>query len=274
MSWDSTPIVSHPRSLVEGVFEPSDRALLSQHRHQQANRVAPVQPLLGCSFSQDRRTWLVHREIVQVCDCALDGLFQFISQEWDLSTFTPLQSVPVLLSLFLGPFSALLLSLLSLPCRSARTGQRGFVTVLPPRGRSLSVITFSVQLVTDFSHQPSCFAVTQRCWNIIVVLSRILFFSADFASEEFLLHCYPVKVPVSLFFTPESVCHGEKKEKSVNKGASVSISQSSYNETQIHCHWRFNHQFQGGLDEEQQKKDVSLNERNTRLRSPRNIRAK
>ena len=73
------PIVPHPCSLVKGVFEPSDRGSLSQHRHQQTNRVAPVQPLLGCSFNQDRRTWFVHREIVQVCDCALDGLFQFVS---------------------------------------------------------------------------------------------------------------------------------------------------------------------------------------------------
>ena len=76
MSWDFIPLFH----LVKGVFEPSDRGLLSQHRHQQMNRVAPVQPLLGCSFSQDRRTCLVHREIVQVCDCALDGLFQFVSR--------------------------------------------------------------------------------------------------------------------------------------------------------------------------------------------------
>ena len=39
---------------------------------------------------------------------------------------------------------------------------------------ALSVINFSVQFVTDFSHQPSCFEVAQRCWNITVVLSRIL----------------------------------------------------------------------------------------------------
>ena len=73
------PVVPHPCSLVKGVFEPSDRGSLSQHRHQQTNRVAPVQPLLGCNFSQDRRTWFVHRETVQVCDSALDGLFQFVS---------------------------------------------------------------------------------------------------------------------------------------------------------------------------------------------------
>ena len=62
-----------------------------------------------------------------------------------------------------------------------------------------------------------------------------------------------IRFPPSMivFFTPESGCHGEKKEKSISKGARVSISHSSYNETQIHCHWRFNNQSHGGLDEKQ-----------------------
>ena len=47
MSWDFIPLFHILASLSRASFEPSDRQLLSQHRHQQANRVAPVQPLLG-----------------------------------------------------------------------------------------------------------------------------------------------------------------------------------------------------------------------------------
>ena len=81
--------------------------------------------------------------------------------------------VSLFCSLFLGPLPALQL-LLSLLCRSARIGQKkDFVTLLPPLCPSfLSLLSLS----QIFPHQPSCFAVTQRCWNITVALSRILVF--------------------------------------------------------------------------------------------------
>ena len=71
--------------------------------------------------------------------------------------------------------------------------------------------------------------------------------------------------PLILLFTPVSGCHRVNKEKSVGKGASVSISHSSYTETEIHCHWQFKHQLRGGLGEKQKKGKTPLNERSARL---------
>ena len=57
-----------------------------------------------------------------------------------------------------------------------------------------------------------------------------------------------------VFFLRQSQVVTVRKRRS--KGASVRISHSSYSETQIHRHWRFNHQFHGGLDEKQKKRKV------------------
>ena len=128
VSWEVIPLFH----LVKGVFEPSDRESLSQLRHQQTNRVAPVQPLLGCSFSHDRRTWFVYREIVQVSAASYLAVCSKRSNRFRHILVSSRSLSPPFLSLF-----------------------------------SLSQI---------LSHQPSCLAVMQRCWNVIVALSRILVF--------------------------------------------------------------------------------------------------
>ena len=89
---------------------------------------------------------------------------------------------------------------------------------------------------------------------------RFAFFSLYLLSS---VSSYLSLSSISLFFTlvlSRHGCHGEKKGKS--QSASVSISHSSYIETQVHCHWQFNHQLHGGLHAKQKKrKDASGREK-------------
>ena len=175
------PTVPHPCSLVKGVFEPSDRGSLSQHRHQQANRVAPVQPFLGCSFSQNRRT-----------SCAVDGLFQSISHRGGF------------VRLSCSPGCPLFCSLCSL-VRSPRCRRHCFlcsVGLFEQVKRFRETLAFSWSLSPSL---PSLFNLSSlpvsQSHNAVGLLPWLCqgswFFSTDFASEDFLLHRCPVKVPVS-----------------------------------------------------------------------------
>ena len=85
------------------------------------------------------------------------------------------------------------------------------------------------------------------CWTHVASVKV----SVSLASTRFKMHrlCH-------LFFTPESVVTVRKGKKSVSRGKR----HSSYNEAQTHRHWRFNHQFPGGLDEKQQRKNASERE--------------
>ena len=133
------PIVPHPCSFVKGVFEPSDRGSLS-HTQTSAGESCGTSPaIVGLQLeSESERTWFVQREIVQVCDCGLDGLFQFVSHRGRVRTPFLFSKV----SLFCSLRSLVHSSRCRRHCFLCSVGlleqvKKDFVRLLPPRGRSL-----------------------------------------------------------------------------------------------------------------------------------------
>ena len=86
----------------------------------------------------------MQREIVQVCDCALDGLFQFVSHRGRVRTPFLFSKVSLFCSLrsLVHSFLALPSSLLSLHCRSARTSQKRFRETLASSWSLSPFLTF------------------------------------------------------------------------------------------------------------------------------------